>query len=138
LFFFGWSMIYAQQGKFNPEEFKAKLENYITQEVGFTQAEAQAFYPVYFEMKGKQRRLQRNIYQLKKNAPCADADDKEYAIIIQKIKDLGVEMAQLEVNYYKKLCKVVSPKKVYAAMQAEDRFHRRMLEGFGEKGKKKK
>ena len=48
----------AQQngrGKFNPEEFKAKLESYVTAEVGFTQAEAQAFYPIFFEMKGKHR-----------------------------------------------------------------------------------
>ena len=101
------------------------------EEVGFTQAEAQAFFPIYFEMKGKQRRLQHSIYQLKKNAPCANAEEKDYAINIQKIKDLGVEMAQLEVNYYKKMCGAVSPRKVYAAMQAEDRFHRKMLEDFG-------
>lgn len=119
-----------QRGKFNPEEFKAKLESYVTQEVGFTQAEAQAFYPIYFEMKGKQRGLQRKIFQLKKNAPTADATDNEFAITIQKIKDLGVEMAQLEVSYYKKMCQVVSPKKVYKAMIAEDKFHREMLENF--------
>jgi len=126
----------AQQkrGKFNPEEFKAKLESFVTSEAGFTSEEAQAFFPVYFEMKGKQRRLQRSIYWLKKNAPCANADDKDFAIAIQKIKDLGVEMAQLEVTYYKKLCNAVSPQKVYKAMCAEDIFHRKMLEEF-ENGK---
>jgi len=120
-----------QQGKFNPKEFKAKLESYITQEAGFTQEEAQAFFPIYFEMKAKQRQLQRNICQLKKDAPGANADEKDFASTIQKTKDLGVETAQLEVSYYKKLCKVVSPKKVYYAMCAEDRFHRMMLEDFG-------
>lgn len=120
-----------QRGKFNPEEFKAKLESFITQETGFNQAEAQAFYPIYFEMKAKQRQLQRKIFQLKKNAPACGADEKDFAITIQKIKDLGVEMAQLEVNYYKKLCKAVSPEKVYRAMRAEDKFHRKMLEDFG-------
>lgn len=120
-----------QHGKFNPEEFKAKLEAYITGEAGFTQAEAQAFFPIYFEMKGKQRQLQRRIYRLKKNAPAADADDKEYALVVQKINDLGVEMAQLGVTYYKTMCKAVSPRKVYTAMLAEDQFHRKMLEEFG-------
>jgi hypothetical protein len=119
-----------QRGKFKPDEFKAKLENYITQKVGFTQEEAQAFYPIYFEMKGKQRQLQRKIFWLKKNEPCANAADKDFAIAIQKIKDLGVEMAELEVSYYKKLCGAVSPRKVYAAMRAEDEFHRQMLENF--------
>ena len=131
LLLFSITMVAQQprQGKFNPQEFKAKLENYVTAEAGFTPAEAQAFYPVYFEMKGKQRQLQRQIFQLKKNAPQTGAD-KDYAIIIQKVKDLGVEMAKLEVNYYKKLCTVVSPAKVYKAMCAEDQFHRNMLEGF--------
>ena len=119
------------RGKFNPEEFKAKLENFITAETGFTPAEAQAFYPIYHEMKDKQRKLQREIFQLKKNAPDNNASDKDFALVIQKIKDLGAEMAGLEVAYYKKMCKAVSPRKVYAAMQAEDKFHRKMLEEFG-------
>lgn len=123
-----------RKGKFNPEEFKARLESFITCEAGFTQAEAEAFYPIYHEMKGKQRRLQHQVFQLKKNAPADNADEKDFAIAVQKIKDLGVEMAELEVSYYKKLCGVVSPRKVYAAMQAEDRFHRKMLEGFGHTG----
>lgn len=125
-----------KRGKFNPEEFKAKLENFITQEAGFTQGEAQAFFPVYFEMKGKQRQLQYKIHQLKKNAPAADANENDYSQCIQKIKDLGVEIAQLEVTYYKKLCQRVSPRKVYRAMCAEDRFHRNMLEEFGHEGKR--
>ncbi|MBO7118944.1 MAG: hypothetical protein J6W03_01330 [Bacteroidaceae bacterium] len=119
-----------QRRKFNPQEFKAKLESYVTQEAGFNQNEAAAFYPIYFEMKGKQRGLQRQIFQLKRNAPTTEVNDQEFAIIIQKIKDLGVEMAQLEVTYYKKMCKVVSPAKVYKAMCAEDKFHREMLENF--------
>lgn len=125
---------FAQQqgrGKFNPEEFKAKLENFVTQEAGFTPSEAQAFFPIYHEMKGKQRVLQHKIFKLKKDAPPSDADEKDFAIAIQKIKDMGVEMASLEVTYYKKMCNAVSPRKVYAAMQAEDRFHRMMLEEFG-------
>ena len=102
---FGIALMAQQQqrGKFNPQEFKSKLESYVTAEAGFNPSEAQAFYPIYFEMKGKQRGLQRQIFMLKKNAPQAGAD-KDYSIIIQKIKDLGVEMAKLEVTYYKKLC----------------------------------
>lgn len=120
-----------QRGKFNPEEFKAKLESFVTNEVGFTPSEAQAFYPIYYEMKGKQRQLQRRIYKLKNNPPAENADAKDYALIIQKTKDLGVEIAQLEVSYYKKMCNAVSPQKVYKAMCAEDKFHRKMLEDFG-------
>ncbi|MGX8683518.1 MAG: hypothetical protein ACSW77_06855, partial [Bacteroidales bacterium] len=76
-----------QRGKFNPEMYKAKLESYITGEAGFTPAEAQAFYPIYHEMKDKQRQLQRRIFWLKKNPPAANADNKDFAITIQKITD---------------------------------------------------
>ena len=70
-----------QRGKFNPEEFKAKLESYVTAEAGFTPAEAQAFYPIYHEMKGKQRQLQRRIHKLRNNPPADNADEKDFAII---------------------------------------------------------
>lgn len=134
-----FAMAQSRRSKFNPEEFKAKLEYFVTNEAGFTPEEAQVFYPIYHEMKGKQRHLQRNIFWLKKNAPSANSSDKDFAITIQKIKDLGVEIAQLEVNYYKKMCNAVSPQKVYKAMCAEDIFHRKMLEDFehrGNQGKK--
>ena len=72
-----------QRGKFNPQEFKAKLENYITQEANLTTSEAQAFFPIYFEMKGKQRQLQRQIYRIKNNAPADNANDKDFSIAIQ-------------------------------------------------------
>lgn len=124
-------MAQHQRGKFNPEEFKAKLESFITGEAGFSEAEAQAFYPIYHEMKGKQRQLQREIFGLKKEMKNDEVSEKDYAATIQKIKELGVEMAEIEAEYYKKLCGTVSPKKVYRAMQAEDRFHRKMLEDFG-------
>ncbi len=123
------------RGKFNPEEFKAKLECFITGEAGFSEAEAEAFYPIYHEMKGKQRKIQQNIFQLKKDAQQGNASDKDYSGTINKIKELGVEMAQIEASYYKKLCNAVSPQKVYKAMCAEDRFHRQMLEGFGHRDK---
>ena len=37
---------HQQRGKFNPQEFKAKLENYITQEACLTTSEAQASSPI--------------------------------------------------------------------------------------------
>ena len=52
-----------ERWKFNPEEFRAKLEEFITREAGFTTAEAQAFYPVFHKMKEEQRNLaERNLH----------------------------------------------------------------------------
>lgn len=122
-----------RQGKFNPAEFKEKLERFITKEAAFTSSEATAFYPIYHEMKGKQRQLQRKIFQLKKDAKDSSAESHDFATTIQKIKQLNTEIAQLEESYYKKMCQAVAARKVYQAMCAEDRFHRKMLQEFGHK-----
>lgn len=126
------SQAQQQRGKFNPQEFKEQMEAHITRHAEFSGAEAQAFYPIFHEMKDKQHQLQRKIFELKKNQPTCDAPDKQYNDRIQQINKLKVEMSQLEDTYYKKLCKVVSPKKVYKAMLAEDWFHREMLRKFNQ------
>lgn len=118
------------RGKFNPEEFRDKLEKFITEKADLTDSEAKVFFPIYHEMKEKQRRLQHDIFKLKHNAPSAEAPEKEYTAAILQIKEKGAEMAALEVGYYKRMCKAVSPVKVFQAMLAEDRFHKKMLEEF--------
>lgn len=124
------SMAQGERRKFSPEEFRAHLEEYITQHAGFNANEAQQFYPLYHEMKDKQRKLQHEIFNCKKCCPADVASDKECAEKIAKIHSLNIQMAQLGEAYYKKMCKVVSAKKVYAAMLAEDGFHRQMLNNF--------
>jgi len=121
-----------QQGKFNPQEFRAKLEAYISDKAGFTAADAQAFFPIFHEMKDKQHQLQGQIFQIKKDRPGNDAQDKDFANKVMQINKLKVEMAQLEESYYKKLCKLLPSPKVYKAMLAEDMFHRDMLRNFNQ------
>ena len=60
----------------------------------------------------------------------AHSTDKDYYNLIKEINKLKIESAELEDVYYKKMCKAVPARKVHEAMQAEDRFHRRMLRKF--------
>lgn len=124
--------------RFDPQEFRAHLEGFISKEAGLTASEGKAFFPLFHEMKEKQFKTQNKIFRLKRNAPAGNASDKDYANTIQKIKRLEVEKAETEEAYYKKLCKIVSARKVFLAMQAEDKFHRRMLNNFNRQWKKKK
>ena len=52
-----------------------------------------------------------------------------------EIESLKVEQAEVGASYIKKLCKAISSKKVFRALNAEDRFHRMMLRDFP-KGRK--
>lgn len=116
--------------RMSPKEFRAKTEAFIGEKAGFTTEEAQKFFPIYHEMKGEQWKLMMEKGKLKQQKPGFASTDKEYATIINKIKDLNVEIAQIEETYYKRMCKAVPAKKVFMAMQAEDDFHRQALSRF--------
>ena len=126
------------RGRFSPKEFRAHLEEYVSKEAGLTASEAKAFFPLFHEMKEKQFKTQDEIFRLKRNAPAGNASDKEFANAIQKIKSLEVEKAEAEEMYYKKMCKAISARKVFLVMQAEDKFHRRMINNFNRQGRNRK
>lgn len=124
--------------RFSPKEFRAHLEEFISKEAGLTASEGKAIFPIFHEMKEKQFKAQDKIFRLKRNGPAGNASDKEFANAIQKIKNLEVEKAETEEEYYKKMCKAISARKVFLVMQAEDKFHRRMINNFNRQGRNRK
>lgn len=113
------------QPQFDPQKFQQMVENEISKAVGFTPDEAKAFFPLYNEMRDKQREMGRQIFQLKAQA---NTDTKKSAEVVNKINSLKVEMAQQEQSYYKRILKVVPAEKVLKVMRAEDDFHKRMVQ----------
>lgn len=126
-------MAQQEKWKFNPEEFRAKMEEFITQKAEFTNSEAQTFFPIFHQMKEEQRNLQKEIFSLKRIPKDATPSEKEYTNKIQRICELNIKIAQIQENYYKKLYKVVPAQKVYKAMIAEDIYHRMMLRQFDQR-----
>lgn len=116
----------AGKPRFDPQEFQQRMEEALTRQAGLTADEAKAFFPIYQEMKDKQRAISVQIHQLK--IQC-QPDEAAYTTTITKIKQLLVESAQLEQNYYRRLLEVVPASKVFKVMKAEDDFHRRMVQG---------
>ncbi len=113
--------------RFNPEEFRVKMEAYIAQKANLTEAEASKVFPIFHEMKDQQRKLMLKEMGLKNKK--ADSD-KDCQTALNEIAALHVETAKLEGTYYKKMYRVVSPKKVYNIILADDAFHREMLQHF--------
>ncbi|MCR4921042.1 MAG: hypothetical protein K5945_04950 [Bacteroidaceae bacterium] len=122
---------------FNPDEFKQKMEQHIIQHAKLTPEEAGKFFPIFHEMKEKQHQLQEQIFKLKKEKPSFNATEKDFQNAIMSIKSLNVQMAEVEETYYKRMCKAISAKKVYDAMNAEDAFYRRMFSRFKNDNRKK-
>lgn len=113
-----------QQRKFDPQEFTKRMEGYIAMKAGLSREEADKFFPIYREFKQKQRELTFKQQRLQREKP---SNDKEYDNVISQIADLSVQIAKLEQTYYPKLCKVISAKKMYNVLQAENDFHRDMV-----------
>ena len=114
-----------RQPRFDPQKFQQMMEFELAKAAELTADEAKAFFPLYNELRKKQRDMGMQIYQLKANAP---TDSKGAATAVNKINTLKVEMAELEQEYYKRIMKVVPANKIIKVMRAEDNFHRRMVQ----------
>lgn len=123
--------------RFSPEEFRNHLESYIMREACLTPSDAKSFFPLFHELKNKQREIHEKVATLKRKKLSPNADDKEYADILFEINELKIEAAKLDETYYKKMCKVISAQKVHSAILAEDHFHREMLRRFSRKNIKR-
>lgn len=117
----------AAQERFSPEKFEADLKAYISKEAGLTSQEADKVYPVFREMREKQRVVYDKIRKLGMNKPVGDAACKQAIIEYDK---LNLELRQLDVTYHKKMIQVVSAAKVYEIIKAENNFHREMMKGW--------
>lgn len=127
----------SPQEKFSAKNFTQRMEKFITCEASLTQAEADTFFPIFMEMHSKQRALNKKVVELKKKTFAGNADDKEYYNVVKEINSIKIELAELEDSYYKKMCRAIPSKKVFAAMKAKDKFHRKMLQYFNGKKKNK-
>ena len=114
---------------FNKQEFRQRMQGFITKEASLTEEEAKAFFPIYNEYKDKQRQIHMSINKLKKNTPNSN-DEKAYEKCLMEMARLNAEVAGLDSVYYKKICKAISAEKFYKILSIEDRMHRRMLQNY--------
>lgn len=119
----------AHRPRFNREEFRQRVENYITKEANLTEEEAKAFFPIYNEYKDKQRKIHMSIHRLKKDVP-AQGNEEAHEERLLKIARLNAEVAGLDSVYYKKICKAISAEKFFKILTIEDRMHRKMLQNY--------
>ena len=119
---------------FSREQYKKDLEEFIIKEAGLTPKKVAHFFPLYNEMKKKQRDIHNKIKKLKKVKPTSDAECKKNILAQDK---LNIEMMQLQKEYHYKFMKVLSPSKLYDVIKAEDMFHRQAYRRVAKKANSK-
>lgn len=120
---------------FTPERFQAELEQYITRKACLTQQEASRFFPVYREMRRKQRSVHKEMKSLKRIKPVTDADCKKN---IKMRDEFEIEIKEIQKSYHNKFMQILPAKKVYDVLNAEDRFHRQIFKRAAGKNRRKK
>jgi len=128
-------MVSAQDHKrFSPEKFEADLRCFITKEASLTPQEADKLFPVFREMREKQREIYEKMRKLGMNKASDDEACKQFIIEYDK---LNLELGQLDVTYHKKMIRMIPASKVYEVMKAEKRFHRQMMKGWQRRGRQR-
>lgn len=121
--------------RFTPERFQAELEQYITRKACLTPQEASLFFPVYREMRRKQRSVHKEMKSLKRIKPVTDADCKKN---INRRDEFEIEIKKIQKSYHDKFMQILPAKKVYDVLNAEDKFHRQMFKRTAGKNRRKK
>ncbi len=127
--------LYAQKPEgfnrrqFSPEQFINDMKDFITKEAGLSPMEAQAFFPIYFEMQDLQRKNNEARMQLawSINDQSSEAD---YQRVLEKMNEMELKDKQLEKDYMKKFHKVLSYKKLYKVKMAAYRYNMVALRRF--------
>lgn len=126
-------MAQAQGHKgFDPAQFEADLEQFITTEAALSPKEAEAFFPLYREMRKKQFAYMGEERRLRH---IDTSDDKACAEAIRRRDANDLDIKKLQQSYHNKFMRVLSPSKVFRVLRAEDKFHRQLFNRHMKKGK---
>ena len=84
---------------FSPEEFQAKQRTYITEKAELSPEEADAFFPLFFELQKKKFDLERNARKDFWKQRGEQMTEDECRRFVYNIADVKIEIAKLEREY---------------------------------------
>lgn len=117
--------------RLSKEEFRARQQAYITEKAGLTAAEAEDFFPLYFELQDRKHQLNDEAWKLMREGKKEGVTEARYDEIMESVYDARIAADRLEKSYYGKFKKILSSKKIYLVQQAEMRFYRELLRQAG-------
>lgn len=125
----------APRKRFDPKDFRKKLQAYICSEVSMSPAQREAFFPVYFEMHEKIRSIERQKERLVRNAAKQKMNNRDCTRVLNEIDKLGQKSLNIETSYRRRLSKIVDSATLIRIMDADRKFGRRMFKMMVEKRK---
>ena len=119
-------------------EFKHK---FLAKELGLTDQQQEAFFPIYDAMDSEcqklhreTRKLQRDIKKKKDN----EVTDLEYEKAAEALFELKGRENKIEQKYYPQLKAIITPRQLFLLKGAEDKFMRHLMNHRQKHSKKNK
>lgn len=118
--------------RFDRERFMQDLRAYITREAGLTQQEANAVFPLLFEMKAKLHDLQERISRSLASA-ARSANERDCQRTLNEVQHMKAKQQKVEAEFMKRMGKAVSSRKLVKVLVADQNFgrdrFRQMMDG---------
>lgn len=122
-----WLTLPGFAQKFSPQEYKLRFESYITEKAGLTKEEASKFFPLYQEMKDKQRVSFHEIRRITHRTVIENTDEESFRNLNDRVCELNMQINKVEKEYLDKFRKIISNKKFFLVKKAEADFQYREL-----------
>jgi Spy/CpxP family protein refolding chaperone len=129
-------MVFAQPGQGRlADRMAARRAAFITQRLNLTEAEAQQFWPIFNDYTQKVQQIRAGVKAEKPLDEMADADIEK---IILADFDRDARELDLKKEYFQKLKKVISVRKIGKLYRAERDFKKELLEDLQEMRQQRK
>lgn len=140
LLLFSYSFYAQENTKDKKEQIKALKVAFLTTELDLSSKEAEIFWSIYNTYDNKQFEIRHQKMKAFKNKMKDDAlnkmSEKEAAILVNQMEAADEELFLLRKNFTKKLKTILPAVKILKLKKAEDNFYRKLLQQYGDRGKK--
>ncbi|MEQ6120220.1 hypothetical protein [Reichenbachiella sp. MALMAid0571] len=117
---------YGQSGDALKKLEAAKI-GLITERLGLTPEQAQKFWPIYQEYAQKQKTIQSDFMEIRKNYDRTSASDEETREMLKKGQAIKQTKLNLEKEYSDKMLNVIDTKQLMSLREAEGDFRKMLL-----------
>ncbi len=119
--------------QFDREQMRREQREFIQREAQLSQSEADAFFPLFFELRDKAFDMQRRADRMIETASRKGSNDSDSRRALKAYVELREQIAETEEQYFKRFSRVLSPSKVIRVLRADQKFgrehFRKMFEG---------
>lgn len=121
------------QGPSNKERWMQEYHQYkhdfLIKEIGLSEEQQKEFFPLYDEMQMAIMGINREAKEAEEalSSRTDTPTDEEYTAVAKQLSEAKGKEAIMEIDFFEKFSKILTPKQLFELKRAEDRFSRSML-----------